>query len=46
MVEKLVIALKAYYEDSELARRFLTSYSNALGIKAVNKAHRMADELD
>lgn len=40
------VALKAYYEDSKLARQLLTSYSNALGIKAINKAHRIADEVD
>jgi len=40
------VALKAYYEDSKLARQFLTSYSNALGIKAVNKARRIAGKLD
>lgn len=44
VVEK--VALKAYYKDSERARQFLTRYSNGLGMKAINMAHKMADKLE
>lgn len=44
VVEK--VALKAYHKDSERARQFLTRYSNGLGMKTVNMAHKMADKLE
>ncbi len=39
------VALRTYDKDRRLARLFLTYYSNALGMKALNEANKLADEL-